>query len=409
MRVLLCLVLSSSLWCSALPALALPCDLLGGDADGDGICEDGSGSGIVGDLPCSCQSGSPPACTSGCDDNCPWTANPTQLDVGRVGSPDTPDGFGDDCQCLDTSDDGRANLLDVTRERRVLQSLLPPRAAPEKCLGVGPNACDAGDVTLLREVLAALAAAPANVCMAAGSCSSSADCPSGVACDTSAQRCAKNSGQACVQGSQCLGGSCCSNACRNVTNDVANCGGCGVACQVPNATPVCTAGTCGVGTCNPGFFDCDLVGANGCEVVEGGYSNSPPGEDLGTYPADANGGASCTLNACSLVATRSGSSGRFFSVVAQEASTCPAYVGMRIDLQPGVDADFDLYVSIPASCFCWPDVCASTEGVGTLDSIQVWCEDDTGDDTFTTQIDVQYYSGGDACQPWTLSVYAGAC
>ncbi len=47
---------------------------------------------------------------------------------------------------------------------------------------------------------------------------------------------------------------------------VMHCGACGNACNLPNATPVCTAGACRVGSCNPGFADCDGNPANGCEV-----------------------------------------------------------------------------------------------------------------------------------------------
>jgi hypothetical protein len=51
-----------------------------------------------------------------------------------------------------------------------------------------------------------------------------------------------------------------------IDNDILNCGGCGVRCMLPNATPVCTMRTCRVGTCNPGFANCDTLDPNGCEV-----------------------------------------------------------------------------------------------------------------------------------------------
>src|SRR5690606_34181073 len=31
------------------------------------------------------------------------------------------------------------------------------------------------------------------------------------------------------------------------------------------ATASCVSGSCGIGTCEPGFFDCDLDPTNGCE------------------------------------------------------------------------------------------------------------------------------------------------
>ncbi|MBM4335341.1 MAG: hypothetical protein FJ108_05410 [Deltaproteobacteria bacterium] len=181
-----------------------PCDLYGGDGDGDGICDDGSASGAVGDLPCACAPGSPASCLEGCDDNCPWSFNSHQLDTGRVGAPDLPDGIGDGCQCFDVSGDGRGNVGDSSRMQRALLSLPPALPAPEKCPGSGPSACDSGDVKLLRHILAGDSAAPANMCMAAGACEASADCPVGTGCDTSTHQCGKYEGQACVQASQCL-------------------------------------------------------------------------------------------------------------------------------------------------------------------------------------------------------------
>ena len=61
-----------------------------------------------------------------------------------------------------------------------------------------------------------------------------------------------------------------SNGCEiNTNTDVSNCGGCGQAC-VPTAnvaTTLCGQGSCKVGTCKPGFADCDGQFANGCEVA----------------------------------------------------------------------------------------------------------------------------------------------
>jgi hypothetical protein len=47
--------------------------------------------------------------------------------------------------------------------------------------------------------------------------------------------------------------------------DPQNCGGCGSACVVPNATPACVAGSCTIGKCNDGFSDCDPT-LSGCEA-----------------------------------------------------------------------------------------------------------------------------------------------
>jgi hypothetical protein len=65
------------------------CAGLGGDTDGDGICNDGDGSGTAGDGYCTGGQ------TAGCDDNCPTMDNADQAD-------DDADGVGQVCDnCLD--------------------------------------------------------------------------------------------------------------------------------------------------------------------------------------------------------------------------------------------------------------------------------------------------------------------
>ena len=63
------------------------------DTDGDGILDDGDGSGVSGDNPCT------GGATVACDDNCPYTANSSQADADG-------DSIGDDCDfgpCLGTT------------------------------------------------------------------------------------------------------------------------------------------------------------------------------------------------------------------------------------------------------------------------------------------------------------------
>jgi hypothetical protein len=52
----------------------------------------------------------------------------------------------------------------------------------------------------------------------------------------------------------------------DLNTDAANCGFCGNACSLANATSNCSAGACAVTACNSGFADCDGNPANGCEV-----------------------------------------------------------------------------------------------------------------------------------------------
>ncbi len=47
---------------------------------------------------------------------------------------------------------------------------------------------------------------------------------------------------------------------------VQNCGSCGNTCALSNASPVCTGGTCRVGTCNTGFDNCNHLDPDGCEI-----------------------------------------------------------------------------------------------------------------------------------------------
>lgn len=72
---------------------------------------------------------------------------------------------------------------------------------------------------------------------------------------------------------ECVSGSCfcppelsCGDVCADVLSDPANCGGCGIVCDILNAAPACVAGECTVGVCNAGFGDCydDVAG---CETA----------------------------------------------------------------------------------------------------------------------------------------------
>ena len=58
----------------------------------------------------------------------------------------------------------------------------------------------------------------------------------------------------------------CGGVCTNLRTDPKNCGACGNACSLPNATAYCSSGLCWVETCNFGWGDCDGVFSNGCET-----------------------------------------------------------------------------------------------------------------------------------------------
>src|SRR5438270_595443 len=53
----------------------------------------------------------------------------------------------------------------------------------------------------------------------------------------------------------------------NLKTDLQNCSACGKACgALPNAVVACDLGACHITACKPGFVDCDMVPADGCEV-----------------------------------------------------------------------------------------------------------------------------------------------
>lgn len=58
----------------------------------------------------------------------------------------------------------------------------------------------------------------------------------------------------------------------NLANDMSHCGGCNLACDLPNAAESCVPsavtglGVCQLGACNTGFANCNLNPADGCEI-----------------------------------------------------------------------------------------------------------------------------------------------
>ncbi|MEZ4309307.1 MAG: fibrinogen-like YCDxxxxGGGW domain-containing protein [Polyangiaceae bacterium] len=91
-----------------------------------------------------------------------------------------------------------------------------------------------------------------------------------------------------------------SNGCEtDLLSSVTSCGTCGTACTAPNGTPACTAGTCGVGSCDAGFADCDGQYGNGCEVATSA-DTANCGACGNTCAASANGTASCVAGACQI-------------------------------------------------------------------------------------------------------------
>ncbi|MFT3766123.1 MAG: hypothetical protein QM820_11495 [Minicystis sp.] len=90
----------------------------------------------------------------------------------------------------------------------------------------------------------------------------------------------------------------------NVGADVNNCGVCGKTCNLANATATCTGGTCTIGACAQGFANCNNQNADGCEV---NTTNDPL--HCGSCSNQCfvqNGTAGCSNNQCTVAGCNSG-------------------------------------------------------------------------------------------------------
>ena len=90
------------------------------DIDGDGIRQDGDGSGEVGDNPCSAGS------RGGCDDNCPETYNPKQVDE------EGEEGVGDRCEDLTELPPGNETYREIFDRHEMLGVTMPEGIFPSR-------------------------------------------------------------------------------------------------------------------------------------------------------------------------------------------------------------------------------------------------------------------------------------
>jgi hypothetical protein len=89
----------------------------------------------------------------------------------------------------------------------------------------------------------------------------------------------------------------------DTTSSAASCGACGSACNVPNAAPACVGSACAVGACNLGFGDCNHVAADGCETL---LTTSANCGGCGIACALPNAASSCASGTCTLTACNAG-------------------------------------------------------------------------------------------------------
>jgi hypothetical protein len=136
---------------------------------------------------------------------------------------------------------GGAPLLDASPDA---DASVPDAGCPEGtkdcdgvCLSISDPASGCGDPSC----------APCSFPNAVGQCSTAGECEIGP-CLTGFSNCNAEPGDGCEV---------------ELATDTRNCGGCGKACVVPNATPSCEASVCG-GACNSGFADCNAE--PGCET-----------------------------------------------------------------------------------------------------------------------------------------------
>jgi len=98
--------------------------------------------------------------------------------------------------------------------------------------------------------------------------------------------------------------------CEVDTNlDISHCGGCGKACIIANGTAKCDAGSCEVKTCSGTFADCDSDPKTGCEINVGTNTKNcggcgANGSDCDTkYP---NASSTCSGSSCSMIVCDAG-------------------------------------------------------------------------------------------------------
>ena len=317
-----------------------------------------------------------------------------------------------------------------------------------QCNGTG--SCVAGSII---DCTPYLCTASTGLCKT--SCSSNGDCATGFGCQLSSGQCKKLDGVGCLGNGECLDNACCSGVCRNLSNDLGNCGscgttctnacgttscsggacapvcgtgcgncdgnntngcetstrtntncnGCGIPCSLSNASSSCSTGACTVTSCNSGFANCDGNDNNGCERNLMAYNNTCAGAtELGDHCGDLSCGFLCPAAGRQLQVSQSGTTSSFFHAHLGRCGGCSAMLQTVVMLQVPASVDYDLYVY--ASCG-GTLIGSSTLGVGQTDQVTV-SDASTSDAGIDYWIEVRYF-GGTACSPWTLTINGSSC
>lgn len=89
----------------------------------------------------------------------------------------------------------------------------------------------------------------------------------------------------------------------NRSSDVNNCGGCGMACNLPHAVEMCVSGGCAIAACEAGWADCNGMPADGCERSTTTTSDCGA---CGVSCALPNASESCASGSCTLTTCDAG-------------------------------------------------------------------------------------------------------
>lgn len=91
------------------------------------------------------------------------------------------------------------------------------------------------------------------------------------------------------------------DGCETPLTTLTDCGGCGIACDVPRATESCASGRCLPLACDPGYADCDANIATGCETsttLVSSCGSCAPCPDLARATETCGAGGTCQIAAC---------------------------------------------------------------------------------------------------------------